>query len=123
SGAAAAAAGWGHRAAARAAGQEEARADGPESTAHPRRHDTPALAAAAREKLGQLGGRALFQLVVAAVRRLLVGPPADEVRRMAGATALQMVVGHFADALDPQPARREVPAAVPARTRARPALA
>src|SRR6266571_9346310 len=71
------------------------------------------------EDLGELGGRSDLELVVAAVRRPLVGTPAQEHGRMPEAGALQVVVLHLADALDPERLPGEVLALAPAAGRAR----
>ena len=66
----------------------------------------------------ELVGRRDFELIVAAVLRPLVGPPAQEDRRVAEAIALHVVVLHLADALDPQRLPRQVLAGAPAALRA-----
>src|SRR5512134_4003999 len=72
------------------------------------------LLRARRENPGQLERRRDFELVVAAVLRRLVRPPAQEDGGMAEAVALHMVVFHFADALGPQRFPGQVLAAAPA---------
>src|SRR5438477_117768 len=74
------------------------------------------------EDLPQLGGRGLLELIIPALPRRLVRPPALERRRVPEAIALQMVVRHLADALDAQGLPAQVLAAVPARARSRHAL-
>ena len=71
-------------------------------------------AQAVREDPGQLGGRSDLELVVAAVRRRLVGPPAQEDRGVPEPVALEVVVLHLADALDAQRLPRHVLARAPA---------
>src|SRR5207248_2326851 len=66
------------------------------------------------EDLGELGGRSDLELIVAAVRRPFVGTPAHEGGRMPEAGALQVVVLHLADALDPERLPGEVLALAPA---------
>ena len=78
--------------------------------------------ARAEDLLELVRGRDL-ELIVAAVRRRLVGPPAQEGRRVAEAIALQVVVLHLADALDPQRLPREILARAPAALAAGHALA
>ena len=60
-----------------------------------------------------------LELVVAAVARPLVGPPAQEDRGVAEAIALQVVVLHLAHPLDPQRLPRQVLARAPAALRRR----
>ena len=71
------------------------------------------------EDLLELVRRRDLELIVAAVARRLVGPPAQKDRRVAEAIALQVVVLHLADALDAQRLPRQIlaraPAALPAR--------
>src|SRR5439155_821669 len=71
------------------------------------------------EDLGELGGRSDLELIVAALRRPFVGTPAHEGGRMPEAGALQVVVLHLADALDPERLPGEVLALAPAAGRAR----
>src|SRR5437867_132611 len=71
------------------------------------------------EDLGELGGRSDLELVVPAVRRPLVGTPAGEDGRMPEAGALQVVVLHLADALDPKRLPGEILALAPAAGRTR----
>src|SRR5207247_5276490 len=66
------------------------------------------------EDLGELGGRSDLELIVAALRRPFVGTPAHEGGRMPEAGALQVVVLHLADALDPERLPGEVLALAPA---------
>src|SRR5690606_6765114 len=72
-----------------------------------------------REDAIEVVGVRHLELVVAAVGRPPVGPPAQERRGVAEAVALEMVVSDLADALDPQRLPRQVlagaPAALPAR--------
>src|SRR5207248_7025381 len=75
-----------------------------------------------RENLVELIGGGDLELVVAAFGRRLVGPPAQEDRRMAEAVALEMVVLHLAHALDAQRLPGEVLARAPAALRAGHAL-
>ena len=75
------------------------------------------------ENLLQRVRRRDFELVVAARTRRLVGPPAQELRGMAKAVALQMVVLHFADALDAKRFPRQVLACGPPALTARHAAA
>src|SRR5215813_6348808 len=67
----------------------------------------------------QLICRRYLQLIVAAVLGTFVESPAQEMRGVAEARALHVVVAHFADALGPQrlPAQvlARIPAALPAR--------
>src|SRR6202165_1452456 len=71
------------------------------------------------EDLLQFVGLGDFQLIVAAVTRLLVGPPAQEHRRVTEAVALEVVVLDLAHALDTHRPPRHIlagaPAALPAR--------
>src|SRR3954470_21899761 len=60
-----------------------------------------------------------LELVVAAVARGLVRPPALEVRRVAEAIALHVIVRDLGDELDAERLPREILAAVPAARRAR----
>src|SRR5256885_11404822 len=55
-----------------------------------------------------------LELIVAAVLRLLVRAPAQEIGCVAEAVALHVVVLHFADALDPQRLPRQILAGAPA---------
>src|SRR5262249_48551340 len=71
----------------------------------------------------QLVGRRHLELIVAAVLRGSVGPPAQERRRVPETTALQVIVLHLADALDAKRLPGQVLARVPAALRARHALA
>src|SRR6476660_9262679 len=64
--------------------------------------------------LGELGRRGDVELVVAAVGRLLVGAPAQKARRVTEAIALEVIVFHFADALDAQRFPGEILARAPA---------
>src|SRR5688572_30160419 len=66
------------------------------------------------ENLRELGGRSDLELVVAAVRRSLVGTPAEEDRRVPKATALQVVVLDLAHALDPERLPGKILAGAPA---------
>src|SRR5204863_259470 len=74
---------------------------------------------AVAENLGELGRRRDLELVVATLRRQLVGTPAEKDGRVSEAIALHVVVLHLADALDPQRLPGQVlagtPAALPAR--------
>src|SRR5207249_9530579 len=70
------------------------------------------------ENLPQLERGRCLELVVAAIVWRLVGPPAQEMRRMTEAIALQMVVPDFAYAFDPQRLPRQVFIAGPAALRA-----
>src|SRR6185369_7210589 len=67
-----------------------------------------------REDLLQFVRLRDFELIVAAVLRLLVGPPAQEDRGMSEAIALHVVVLYFADTLDPQRLPRQILARTPA---------
>src|SRR6185503_8033430 len=71
-----------------------------------------------REDALELVGLADLELVVAAVLRRLVGPPAHEERAMAEALALHVVVFDLADALDAQRLPGKVLAGAPAALRA-----
>ena len=77
-----------------------------------------------RKDLGQLVGRSDLELVVAAVARRLVRPPAEEDGGVAEAVALEVIVLHLADPLDPKRLPGEIlpraPAALPAGHPARP---
>ena len=66
------------------------------------------------EDLRELVRRRDLELIVAAVRRLLVEPPALEDRGVAEPRALHVVVLHLADALDPQRLPRQILAGAPA---------
>ncbi len=66
------------------------------------------------EDLRELVRRRDLELIVAAVVRLPVGPPAQEHRRVPEAIALQVVVLHLAHALDPQRLPRQILAGAPA---------
>src|SRR5438105_8411727 len=102
-------------------GEQEA-GDGPP---HPQRAGARRLArragvgrldpSSSLEDLPQLGGRGFLELIVAAFRRRLVWPPAQEGRRVAKAISLQVIVSDFADALDAQRLPAQVLALVPAR--------
>src|SRR5436309_15972513 len=70
----------------------------------------------------QFVGRCDLQLVVAAVLGALIRTPADELRSVAEASALHVIVRHFADALHPQRFPAQVLAAIPAARRAGQAL-
>src|SRR6185503_4507195 len=72
-----------------------------------------------REDLRELIGRRDLELVVAAIARRLVRPPAKEHRRVAEAVPLQVVVFHLAHALDPQRLPGEVLPGAPTAARAR----
>src|SRR5689334_5385009 len=80
-------------------GSYEARARGDESGA---------------EDLRQLERRGLLELVVAAVRRLLVRAPAQERGPVAEAITLEMVIGDLGHTLQAERLPRQVLAAVPA---------
>src|SRR5688572_20288369 len=71
------------------------------------------------EDRGKLERRNDLELVVAAIPRRLVVPPAQERRPVTKAIALHVVVLHFAHALDPQRLPRQIlaraPAALPTR--------
>ena len=67
-------------------------------------------AAGRREDRAELGRRSDLELVVAAIRGPPVGAPAQEGRRVAKAVALQVVVLHLADALDPKRLTNEITA-------------
>src|SRR2546426_6580136 len=67
------------------------------------------------EDLLQLRRRRLLELIVPAFLRSLVRAPAQESGRMPEPIALQVIVRHLADALDPQRFPGEVLSAVPAR--------
>src|SRR6185312_13649851 len=71
------------------------------------------------ENLLQRVRRRDLELIVAAVLRRLVETPAQEVRRVAEAIALQVVVLHLADALDAQRLPRQVLVSGPAADAAR----
>src|SRR6185295_3054301 len=71
------------------------------------------------ENLLQRVRRRDLELIVAAVLRRLVETPAQEVRRVAEAIALQVVVLHLADTLDAQRLPRQVLVAGPAADAAR----
>ena len=75
------------------------------------------------ENLLQLVRRRDFELVVAAVARRLVRPPAQKVGRVTKAVALQVIVFDFAHPLDAQRFPRQVLAGGPAALRARHARA
>src|SRR3954468_16048521 len=70
------------------------------------------------EHLRELERSRDFELVVAAIARRLVGPPAQELRGVTEAIALQVVVLHLAYALDAQRFPREILAGAPAAVRA-----
>src|SRR5437773_10933544 len=70
----------------------------------------------------QVGRRRSLQLVVAAVFRPLVRTPAHELRAVAEAVSLHVVVGNLDDALGPERLPAQVLAAVPAAGGAREAL-
>src|SRR5207253_1550928 len=70
----------------------------------------------------QLVGRCDLQLIVAAVPWLLVRAPAHELRGVAKASALHVIVSDLADALGPQRLPAEILPPVPAAARARHAL-
>src|SRR5262249_60948348 len=71
----------------------------------------------------ELVGRRHLELIVAAVARPLVGAPAHELRGVAKAGALHVVVGDLAHALGPERLPAQVLAPSPAAARPRPALA
>src|SRR5262249_29972857 len=71
------------------------------------------------EDLHELVGLRDFELVITAVLRSFVGPPAQEERRVAEAIPLHVVIPHLADALDPQRFPRQVLTCTPAALRAR----
>ena len=73
-----------------------------------------ARSAARAEDALQLVGRRHLELIVAAVLGRLVGAPAHELRGVAEAVALHVVVGDLADALGAQRLPAQVLAAVPA---------
>src|SRR5204863_8816936 len=79
-----------------------------------RRHAAEHRSTAAEDLL-ELRGRGFLELVVAALRWRLVRPPALEGGRVPEAVALQVIVGHLADALDAERLPGEVLAPVPAR--------
>ena len=91
----------------------------PESTT-PRRLQARSIRAASAptatraEDLLELVRRRDLELIVAAVGRRLVGPPAQEHRRVAEAVALHVVVLHLAHALDAQRLPRQILAGAPA---------
>src|SRR3989442_1394050 len=66
----------------------------------------------------QLVGRRDFELIVAAVAGLFVGPPPLEYRRMPEPITLEVIVLHFCDALDAQRLPRHVLPCAPATLRA-----
>src|SRR5262245_36142406 len=66
------------------------------------------------ENRRKLKSRSDFELIVAAVRRRLVVPPAKKCGRMPEPVPLHVVVLHLADALDPQRLPRKVLARAPA---------
>ena len=66
----------------------------------------------------QLIGRRDFQLIVAALRRRLVGTPAHELRGVPETRALHVVVRHFAHALRTQRLPAQILPAVPSTGRA-----
>src|SRR5262249_14899130 len=70
----------------------------------------PALGGEDRRELER---RSDVELVVAAVRRPLVRPPADERRGVAEAVPLQVIVLHLADALDAERLPRKILAGAP----------
>src|SRR4051794_26506312 len=74
------------------------------------------------EDLPQLERRRRLQLVIAAVLRPLVGPPADERGAVPEAVALQVVIGDLHDALRAERLPREITPPVPATRRAGNAL-
>src|SRR5439155_11216136 len=80
---------------------------------------TPALRWRCTEDLRQFIAARDLELIVATFLRRLVEPPAQKNRGMAKTRALQVVVFHFAHALDAQRFPRQVlagaPAALPAR--------
>src|SRR5439155_24193259 len=76
-----------------------------------------------REDPGEVVGGRDLELVVAAVARLLIGPPAQKRRRVAEAVALQVVVLDLAHPLAAQRLPREILARPPAPLRPRPARA
>src|SRR5260221_547057 len=80
-----------------------------------RRH-APMISAdsALAENLAQFHRRRLLQLIVPALGRRLVRPPALEGGRVPEPIALQMIVGDLADALDAQRLPGEILAAIPA---------
>src|SRR3990172_2814875 len=84
---------------------------------------TPFRGSGYSEDPGDLEGRGLLQLVVAAVGRLLVGAPSDEGRSVAEARALEMIVGDLHDPLRAERLPGQVLAPVPARPCAGQALA
>src|SRR4051794_4849692 len=57
---------------------------------------------AGAENRGQLVRRSHLELVVPAVRRWLVGPPAPERRPVPEPVALEVIVGDLGDPLDPE---------------------
>src|SRR2546425_10194440 len=67
----------------------------------------------------QLVGRRDFELIVAAIAGLFVGPPSLEYRRMPEPIALDMVVLHLRDPVDAQWLPRHILACAPAALRAR----
>src|SRR5262249_24280566 len=79
----------------------------------------PVLGRPEAENLGELGGRSDLELIVPAIRRPLVGPPALEDAGVTEAVALQMIVFDLTDALDAQRLPRQVLARAPAALSAR----
>src|SRR6185437_432881 len=67
-----------------------------------------------REDLGQLVGRGHLELVVAAILRLLVRPPAEEDGGVPEPVPLQVIVLHLAHPLDPERLPGEVLPRAPA---------
>src|SRR5262245_60066213 len=65
------------------------------------------------EDFRQFVRRRDLELIVAAVGRLPVRPPPQKDRRMPEAAALEMVVLHLADTLDPQRLPRQILAGAP----------
>src|SRR5262249_31365852 len=65
------------------------------------------------EDFRELEGRGDLELVVATVARALVRPPPQEDGGVAKATALQVIVLHLADELDPQRLPRQILAGAP----------
>src|SRR5438046_6580299 len=82
----------------------------------------PDRPAAPAEDPLQFVGRCDLQLVVAAVLGALIGTPAYELRSVAEASSLHVIIRDLADALNPQWFPTQVLAAIPAARRAGQAL-